>query len=305
MSGGGRHGLVSRYTALVIIALVVVSGVVGYYVLDQPGASASGSSTLTGQPTQDVVLAELANVSPTTMIQVGFGAPGVTSPKPVNSSTPLILGGKPEVLYVGAEYCPFCGAERWAMIVALDKFGTFTGLEYSASTPTDVFPNTPTFTFRNATYASNYISFVSVEQTDRNHARLQNLTADQTALVNAYDAPGSIPFIDLANKYVQVGTQFSPAVLRAGGSATAAPYDSAQIASKLNNASSTFAQSIDAAANRLISAICKIDGGSPTSVCSQPFAHSLNYITGSPSSGSFVVGNQEPRIGVRTKLLIL
>ena len=47
----------------------------------------------------------------------------------VNSGTPLTSGGKPEVLFIGAEYCPFCGAQRWAMITALSRFGTFTGLK--------------------------------------------------------------------------------------------------------------------------------------------------------------------------------
>ena len=36
----------------------------------------------------------------------------------------LTSGGKPEILYVGAEYCPYCAAERWAMVVALSRFGT-------------------------------------------------------------------------------------------------------------------------------------------------------------------------------------
>ena len=29
---------------------------------------------------------------------------------------------------MGAEYCPYCAAQRWAMIVALSRFGTFSGL---------------------------------------------------------------------------------------------------------------------------------------------------------------------------------
>ena len=40
----------------------------------------------------------------------------------------LTADGKPEVLYVGAEYCPFCAAERWPVVVALSRFGTWSGL---------------------------------------------------------------------------------------------------------------------------------------------------------------------------------
>src|SRR5205823_15010475 len=41
--------------------------------------------------------------------------------------------GKPEVLYIGAEYCPFCAAERWSLVYALARFGTFKGLLLSTS----------------------------------------------------------------------------------------------------------------------------------------------------------------------------
>jgi hypothetical protein len=40
---------------------------------------------------------------------------------------------------------------------------------------------------------------------------------------------------------------------------------------------------VDGAANLLISAICKIDGGAPTSVCSQGAAQTLSYIRTPPS----------------------
>ncbi len=40
---------------------------------------------------------------------------------------------------MGAEYCPFCAAQRWAMVNAFSRFGTFTGLTttHSSSTDTD------------------------------------------------------------------------------------------------------------------------------------------------------------------------
>ncbi len=49
----------------------------------------------------------------------------------------LTSGGKPEVFYTGAEYCPYCAAQRWPLIVALSRFGTFSGLStaFSGSPP--------------------------------------------------------------------------------------------------------------------------------------------------------------------------
>jgi len=32
------------------------------------------------------------------------------------------------VVYIGAEYCPYCAVERWPLIVALNRFGTLTNL---------------------------------------------------------------------------------------------------------------------------------------------------------------------------------
>jgi hypothetical protein len=57
---------------------------------------------------------------------------------PVSATDAVAGGGKPEVLYIGAEYCPYCGTERWSMIVALSRFGTFRGLKEIRSSPTDV-----------------------------------------------------------------------------------------------------------------------------------------------------------------------
>jgi hypothetical protein len=48
----------------------------------------------------------------------------------------LTQNGKPEVLYIGSEYCPFCAAQRWAMINAFSRFGTFTGLTTTHSSST-------------------------------------------------------------------------------------------------------------------------------------------------------------------------
>ena len=74
--------------------------------------------------------------------------------------------GKPLIFYFGAEFCPYCAAERWPLIVALSRFGTFTGLSTTTSSSSDAYPNTPTFTFRAASYTSDYVSFQAVEASD-------------------------------------------------------------------------------------------------------------------------------------------
>jgi hypothetical protein len=226
------------------------------------------SSPFIGKVVPPSVLSTITGVSDSTLAAVGAGPPGspppVAVPSPISGS-PLTSNGKPEVLYIGGDYCPFCAVERWSMIMALSKFGTFSNIQYMQSSATDTNPNTPTFTFESSNYTSPYISFVPVEQFGRGGSTdvRQPLTQDQQALVSQYDSPGSIPFIDIANKYVVVGAQFTLNI--AGQNWTA-------IASQLNNPSSSVAQLVDGAANTLTSAICKADGGQPSSVCGQSYA---------------------------------
>ena len=96
---------------------------------------------------------------------------------------------------MGAEYCPYCGAARWAMIVALSRFGTFSGLSTVHLSSTDVDPNTPTWSFFQVTYTSKYLTFTPVEMTTNvpdstspsGYVTLQTPSAAQQALMNKYD----------------------------------------------------------------------------------------------------------------------
>jgi hypothetical protein len=87
---------------------------------------------------------------------------------PVTGS-PRTAGGKPEVLYVGAGFCPYCAALRWPLIVALSRFGSFSGLTPDRSAITagsgqrEPYPATPTWTFHGSSYASKYLVFTPVE----------------------------------------------------------------------------------------------------------------------------------------------
>ena len=113
MSRKARRGDRKRSNAVYIIPiLVVVTGVVGFYIYTQSGTVA-GNSGLDGQQVPAAVLNDLSGVSVSTLNQVGKGATGVISPTSITSSSSLTLNGKPEILYMGAEYCPYCAAERW------------------------------------------------------------------------------------------------------------------------------------------------------------------------------------------------
>jgi hypothetical protein len=186
--------------------------------------------------------------------------------------TPLTENGKPEVLFIGSEYCPYCGAQRWAMVNAFSRFGTFTGLTTTHSSSTDAYPNTPTLTFYGSTYTSKYISFTSVEET-RNYrvgnststsaayVTLQTPTAAEQATGSAYDPGGYIPFIDFGNKYAQVGNiaPLSPSML--------AGKTWAQVAAAMNDPSSTIGQAEDANANYETAAICVLTNNQPATAC--------------------------------------
>jgi Domain of unknown function (DUF929) len=190
----------------------------------------------------------------------------------VNSSTPLTSGGKPEVLYLGGEYCPFCAAQRWAMVSALSRFGTFTGLTTTHSSSTDSDPNTPTFTFYKSTYKSDYINFTPVEEytnyrqgnssnTSVPYQTLQTPTADQQKVGQTYDPTGSIPFIDFGNKYVQVGNlaPLDPTLL--------AGKTWSQVAAAMNDPSSALGQALIGNANYETAAICKLTNNQPATAC--------------------------------------
>lgn len=251
-------------TVSAVIGVIAVVAVV-YLVVS---AGIDPYSSYVGQPVSPAVLQQVTGVSDSTLNAVG-AISGVSPPVAI-SGPPLTADGKPEVLFVGGEYCPFCAVERWSIIIALSHFGQFTGVQYMQSSSTDVNPNTPTFTFSSASYTSKYITFLPVEQFDRYGSIRQPLTSDQQALVTKYDtcsgssSSGGIPFIDIDNAYaVNCGAQFNLDI--SGGNWS-------QIASQLNDPNSNTARLIDSAADTLISAICKVDGGQPVSVCSQSYA---------------------------------
>ena len=158
------------------------------------------------------------SVAPSTLDAVG--TPASVAPPVRVGGTAVARGADDKVLvtYIGAEYCPYCAAERWAIAVALSRFGTFSQLSGTQSSGTDIYPDTQTLSFYSSTYTSAYLDFRSVEETTNQRSGsgyrpLQAPTASEQALMTRQDPSGSIPFLDVANKYMVTGASFSPQVL--------------------------------------------------------------------------------------------
>ena len=149
------------------------------------------------------------------------------------------------------------------MAVALSRFGTFENLQGTHSSDSDEFPGTQTLSFYGSSYSSPYIDFQAVEEATNqpdgdSYQALQTPTAAQNALMAKYDTEGSIPFLDIANRYVIAGSSFSPQVLQG--------LSRSQIAADLSNPDSAVAQAIDGAANDITAAIASVTGNQPSSV---------------------------------------
>jgi hypothetical protein len=223
-------------------------------------------------------VAAALNVDPSTLDSVGRGqATGL--PQALSDAPALLEGDKPLVLYVGADYCPFCAAQRWALVVALNRFGTFTDLSTSYSARDDVFPGTATLSFHGSTYSSPYLAFDGVEVAtsergaDGRYEPLDQLTPEQEAVVQTYNAPpyvsaqsaGAIPFIDFGNQFLMSGSAFSPSLL--------AGLSHEQIAAALaDNPSGALAQALLGSANAFTAVLCQLTGGEPANVCTSPAA---------------------------------
>ena len=217
-----------------------------------------------GPRTTAQVQRQVTGVPPATLNAVGAGT--ATGLNTLTGQPPLTTGGKPEVLYMGGEYCPFCAAERWALAAAVSRFGTLSGLSLIHSSPADVYPSTPTLSFAQAQYSSKYLAFIPVEWfgeaadpgTPFGHVYLQQPTAQQQALFARYGG-GSIPFVDIGNRYFLPQVQYIPSAL-AGLSWT-------QVAAAMHDPSSAIADDIDGAANVITAAICTLTHGQPGGVC--------------------------------------
>jgi Domain of unknown function (DUF929) len=260
-----RRLFITGGSVLAVIVIVVAFIVVRS--LNKPSSSAAaGASSRTPLPASVSNAVSTVPASALNTVGPGVVPQVVRQPLTAGSGSLLTSNGKPEMLYIGAEYCPYCAAMRWSMAVALSRFGTLStpwhGIHSSSS---DVFPNTATLTFYKSGYTSKYLTFTPVENTTVTKAPLQNPTAAQNAIWAKYEpdaATRGYPFIDFGNKWVLKGPIYDPAVLKG--------LTWSQIATAMRDPSSAVSQSVLGAANYMTAAMCKMTSNQPASVCTSP-----------------------------------
>jgi len=253
-----------------------------------PAASAAPAGSAAGQAAPAAVVAAVSHVPTAVFNGVGL-QPSVTPPVVLSGQSVLRFGTQPGLVFIGAESCPLCAAERWAFLVATSRFGTWSHLGIAQSASDDVDPNTQTFSFARATYSSRYVSIRTKDFSRLNgrSAVLAALSAPERKAYTTLDVakyvpanPGTFPFLDFANRVIIAGASYDPGQLQG--------LTRAQIAGDLASPSNQVTKSIVATANYMTAAICGIDGERPSNVCSSSgVTESANFakITGSTSHG--------------------
>lgn len=258
---------------IVLACVLVIGGFIAYSNNQVKNQKVAGVVATSGDAS---VFKAVTTVPSTVLNTVNTG--GLTSIITPISGKPALTGsdGKPEFFYYGAEWCPYCAANCWSMVIALNRFGTFKNLAETLSSSTDVDPNTATFTFVNSGYTSPYIDFVPLEVQDRNKNTIETPTAAQQQILTDFNVTG-FPFLDIGNKY-QTGPLYDPAVL--------ANLSQQQIAQKLSNPDDTVTKNIVGGANYLTAAICSTLQNKPASVCTQGPIPSIEQSLGQGQSNA-------------------
>lgn len=249
-----------RISGLSAVLAVVVATTVGLTQMTGSGGVRPGGGT--GQLA--AYFRASVNIPDATLAQVGVPdslvVPTMVTPTSASSSTNHVVS------YVGAEYCPYCAIQRWALLVALSKFGAFENLNSAVySSSTDVYPNLASWSFIGSHFSSPYFTFDPTELTSSildghgDYQPLETMDPGQKASFDLYNPQGGLPFIDMGNATVTLGASSSPSVLE-GLTLT-------QIGFDIQDPSSPVAQAIDGTANYLIAGLCSMISGSQPGIC--------------------------------------
>lgn len=243
-----RTQVIAASVAVVVVVIAVVLGVV---ISNRPKDAPVATGGAAALATLEKLPASLLDSAP---------APAPSqAPAKLEGGTALTQDGKPKVLYIGAEYCPFCAMERWALIGALSRLGTFTGVTETTSSSTDVHPDTPTFSFKGAKYTSDVVAFEAVETQDREGKPLQTLEGDNLALFQKFNPGGGIPWITYGGTHATDGATVD------ANAFDGKTYD--QIIAGIQDPTSDVGKTVTPAINMITAQICDQTKGKPANVC--------------------------------------
>jgi hypothetical protein len=259
--GGRSNGALWTWLAVGVVVAIVLTIVL---VKTTSSSSPPGSNDRT--LTSEQIYNQVTKIPASVYDAVGVNSPVITvtppskipgDPKPLT----YMVDGKelPGTFYVGAEYCPFCAATRWAIIAALSRFGTYNKLYDMESASNDIGPNTPTFSFYGTTYSSQYLVFKSWEVYTRDGHPLETVPTAEQAIFKKYQPGGQIPFMNIGNKFVVLGSAFDPRDLSG--------LTREDIAGGLTNPHNPVTQAIITAANYFTASICATTKSAPASIC--------------------------------------
>lgn len=257
-----RKQIIAASVAVVVVVIAVVLGVViSNRPKDAPTASPGGRGA--------AALATLEKLPATLFDKAPAPSPS-QAPAKLQGGTALTQDGKPKVLYIGAEYCPFCAMERWALIGALSRFGTFTGITETTSSSTDVHPDTPTFSFKDAKFTSDVVAFQAIETQDRNGKPLQTLDGENLALFQKFNPGGGIPWIDYGGTHATDGATVDATAI------DGKTYD--QIIAGIQDPTSDIGKTVTPAINMITAQICEQTKGQPANVCTSQGVQSASVL---------------------------
>ncbi len=171
------------------------------------------------------------------------------------------------VFFLGAQFWPFCAAERWPLTRALMQFGTFSTLNEEHSTANGSgtsFPALPTYDLRTAKYDSQYVRLRVMEVADHEGKPLDQPDAEEQQWLNAFNPKGQWPFIMVNGQFTQIGPGYPPQVL--------AGQQFGDLRAALQGGTATPAtDAINREAATITRVICAADGGQPADVCARAF----------------------------------
>ena len=217
-----------RYLALglIVVAIVLLGALV--LVRDNSGTDGlvDGRDLQPGaRPRSSSVAAVPASVFDTVGVDLARQSRSRPRGRPERRDPPLwqatVNGGPPEpvVFFYGAEFAPYAAAERWPLVLALSRFGTFTPARGRCSRarprPSPTCPPSPSGTSRTRALLvlESVERYSSLNPTGARYSASRGPTPGRPRRSPSYGTgPTTFALLDVANRWVLDGAAFTPGV---------------------------------------------------------------------------------------------